>query len=89
MHKNNNISCVKLLIDVGADINKADNHWFTPLQTAVKNNNISCVKLLLDVGADINKENIRGETALSLMHDKSHVNSAYKKLLSDCEAYKK
>ena len=50
------VDCVRLLIDDGADVNKArtDNGW-TPLYVASQNGNVDCVRLLVENGADVNK----------------------------------
>ena len=64
---NNNIEKVKLLLEHGADINKANNDGYTSLHYACLENNIKMVKLLLDNGVTketINKANNAGSTPL-------------------------
>ena len=55
---------VKLLLDAGADPNKAINFGHTPLTLAVVNGNVDIVKILLDKGADPNTRDFYGDTPL-------------------------
>ena len=49
---NNKIEIVKLLLNVGADIDKQNNRGNTALTVAAYNNNREIVEILLDYGAD-------------------------------------
>jgi ankyrin repeat protein len=56
---------VKLLIQKGADVNRADNEGKTPLMHALENNSTSeIVELLLENGADVNRADHEGKTPL-------------------------
>ena len=60
-----NIPIVKLLVSMGADINKANKIGNTPLIIATERSNIEIVKILVSNGADINKaNNYNGNTPL-------------------------
>jgi len=50
---NNNLECVKILLEMGADINNANNQNITPLSIAIANNNQACIKLLLETKSTI------------------------------------
>ena len=57
----------KLLIESGADVNKADYFGMTSLMYAVRNEDADqddFVDLLLETGADVNARDTRGDTAL-------------------------
>jgi len=65
------VSCVKnwlrlagMLLDKGADVNKADIDGRTPLYRSCYNGNLELARLLLDKGADVNKPNDDGSTPL-------------------------
>ena len=45
----------RLLLDRGADVNKADKDGKAPLLRASSSDNVEVVRLLLDRGADVNK----------------------------------
>ncbi|KAI1465356.1 uncharacterized protein F4812DRAFT_452331 [Daldinia caldariorum] len=64
------VEMVELLIDRGADVNKAATYGIrrTPLQMAVEMNNMAIVRLLLSRGADVNAIPSRygGATALQI-----------------------
>jgi len=58
---------VKMLLEVGADANKAFNkNGCTPLQVAVHCGHLAVVKALLETGADAKVMNNDGVTALSI-----------------------
>ena len=64
--KDGDAELVKLLIDAGADVNKANEKGETPLYWAAANGRTECVKLLIDAGADVNKADKDGRTPLIL-----------------------
>ena len=55
---------VQLLLDRGADPNKANEGGWTPLHEAAQNGHTVVLQLLLDRGADLNKANESGFTPL-------------------------
>lgn len=59
-----NLEIIKLLLDRGADINKANEVGQTPLITASARDNIEIIKLLLDNRANINITDIGGSSVL-------------------------
>jgi ankyrin repeat protein len=54
---------VRVLVELGADIDRQNNNGWTALITATGNRHRSCVELLLALGADVDVVNIDGETA--------------------------
>ncbi|KAF5829708.1 ankyrin repeat-containing domain protein [Dunaliella salina] len=57
---------VRLLLESGAAVDKADDDGWTPLLTASSNKHLEVTKLLVDKGADVNKANSKGSTPLDL-----------------------
>ncbi|XP_059259989.1 ankyrin repeat and SOCS box protein 13 isoform X3 [Mustela nigripes] len=55
--------CVRLLIDVGANLEAHDCHFGTPLHVACAREHLDCVKMLLNAGANVNAAKLH-ETAL-------------------------
>eukprot|EP00740_Mantoniella_antarctica_P021007 CAMPEP_0198679328 /NCGR_PEP_ID=MMETSP1468-20131203/2517_1 /TAXON_ID=1461545 /ORGANISM="Mantoniella sp, Strain CCMP1436" /LENGTH=69 /DNA_ID=CAMNT_0044417869 /DNA_START=14 /DNA_END=220 /DNA_ORIENTATION=+ len=53
--QNGHLTVVKVLLEAGADANKALNDGFTPLQVAAQCGHPAVVKVLLEAGADANK----------------------------------
>jgi len=51
-------------VENGADINKIDNHGWTPLYIACQKGHITVVKYLVENGANINEGNNNGATPL-------------------------
>lgn len=51
----NNIDCVKLLLEYGIDVNKLNNNGHSSLYIASKYNYNECIKLLLEYGANIDQ----------------------------------
>jgi len=64
----NNIETIKLLLDLGVNVNQQNNRMFTPLMSCIHEqySNINTVKLLLEYGANINMTNQPNVTALTL-----------------------
>ena len=58
------INMVQLLLNGGADPNRANRHGRTPLQVAAWNGRAVVVRILLDRGADPNKADRNGSTPL-------------------------
>lgn len=56
--------CVKLLIDHGADVSRADEKGNTPLHYALSKHGPESIKLLLGRGANVTTANNEGETPL-------------------------
>jgi ankyrin repeat protein len=69
----NHVEVVDLLLDGGADINKAQNTGETPLFVAAKKGRVEMVGHLLGGGADINKALDTGETPLFVAAKRGHV----------------
>lgn len=61
---NGKIDINKLLIAVGADVNKRDSDGLTPLMIAAAKGNIEIVRVLVEAGADVNFQTEDEETAL-------------------------
>jgi ankyrin repeat protein len=57
---------VKVLLEAGADANKALSNGCTPLQMAVHCGHLAVVEALLEAGADAKVMNNDGVTALSI-----------------------
>ena len=56
---------VRLLIEAGVDVNKADEYGYPPLSQAAEKGHSECVKLLLAApGIDVNKSDDDGQTPL-------------------------
>jgi ankyrin repeat protein len=68
--KEGNLEIVRLLVEGGADMDKADYDGRTPLYVACKYGHIKIVQLLLDAGADIDKEGWRVGTPLWIASEK-------------------
>lgn len=70
-----NISIVKLLLEMGEDVNAKDNDGFTALYRAVQGGELDIVKALIENGADINIKYSfikKGQTVLSLAEEYGH-----------------
>jgi hypothetical protein len=57
-----NAAIVRLFIDAGADVKKADKYGFTPAHVAAANTNEKVLQLLIAAGADVNKADKHGST---------------------------
>ncbi len=62
----NRPSCIKILIESGADINQTDCNGWTPLMHAVKNGSEEIVILLCENNANLNIQNCTHYTAVTL-----------------------
>ena len=60
------LEMARILIDLGADVNAADDRGNTPLHDAVLKDFASVVEFLVACGADVNAVNQRGQTPLVL-----------------------
>ena len=47
------LECVKLFVELGADVNQADDYGITPLMVAANMGDTKIVQYLVDVGADL------------------------------------
>ena len=50
---------VRVLIDSGADVNKADNEGRTPLRFAASNGHEAVARVLIDAGVDVGRSRAR------------------------------
>jgi ankyrin repeat protein len=57
----------------GVDINKSDNHGWTPLHISCENGYLEIVKLLIENGVDINKFDNDGWTSLHTSCENGHL----------------
>ncbi|RSL94434.1 hypothetical protein CEP52_012624, partial [Fusarium oligoseptatum] len=69
---NGNEAIVRLLLEVGADVNSVDNLRWSPLHFAANNSNENIVIMLLDMGADDQIKDFEGDTPLSLAAEGGH-----------------
>ena len=63
------LGCVKLLIDVGADVKLSDRRGNTPLSLAAANGHDDCVVSLLIAGGSVNckmRQGLTSKTACNL-----------------------
>ena len=73
--ENENLNCIKLLLDMGADICASNEHKDTPLHYAARNSfsQAGAVLLLLKAGANVNELNTDGQTALHYAAQKGNI----------------
>jgi ankyrin repeat protein len=71
----NDLDRVKFLVSKGADVNKADNQGWTPLQSAARQRHDDMVKLLIELGADVNLADSSGTTPLLAAIARDHIPS--------------
>ena len=70
--RSNNVKLVRLLLEIGADINRANSAGETPLYVASEMSNVEMVRILLEKGADINKAESNGQTPLMIAVASGH-----------------
>ena len=56
----------RVLLDAGADVDKANEEGDTPLLLALRAGSVEVARMLMDAGADVNEVNDEGDTALML-----------------------
>ena len=71
--KEDEANVVKLLIEVGADVNHENTKGLTAMMEASRMGNDQSVKLLIEAGADVNHRNKKGYTALMNAVGENHV----------------
>jgi hypothetical protein len=49
------VECIRVLHELGAEINKCTTNDVSPVYVAAKNNHVECILVLRELGADINK----------------------------------
>ncbi|KAK6177014.1 hypothetical protein SNE40_015206 [Patella caerulea] len=64
INENNRVSCIKICLNSGIDVNSTDMEGKTALIIAVMNRSLECAKTLLAPPCDINKRDNTGNTAL-------------------------
>lgn len=64
MGEDSRLSCIKILIDVGADPDKINSFGFSPLILAASQGHLDIVRALIDAGADLNGQGPKGFIAL-------------------------
>jgi ankyrin repeat protein len=61
-----NLDMIKLLLNLGANVNSADSEGFTALHSAAQNQNLEIIKLLISNNASVNAQDSRGFIPLHL-----------------------
>ena len=56
---------VVFLVEQGADVNKEDLYYYTPLRKAIPYRNLDIIQYLIEKGADVNRQDRYGDTPLS------------------------
>ena len=59
-----NVNCLRLLLEAGADIDKANCSGMTPLHLSALCGHVDCLQLLLEAGAETDKAALGGDVAL-------------------------
>lgn len=57
-------ACARLLVDHGADVDRAWSDGATPLHIAREEDHVACAQMLVDGGANFRKSGIRGWSQL-------------------------
>ena len=66
----------RLLLDNGAEVDRAEEDGGTPLLIACQNGHVDAARLLLDNGAEVNRATERGQTPLFIACEEGHVDTA-------------
>jgi ankyrin repeat protein len=67
---NGHVEVAKLLLEMGADVEKVDQNGWTPLYSATYNGHAKVVKLLLDIGkVNVESKDEHGRTPRSWMNE--------------------
>ncbi len=66
------LSCLKLLVEHGADVNMTQAGRYTPLDEASENGNLDIVKYLVGHGAKVNAKDDDGKTAVDIANENGH-----------------
>ncbi|XP_069699766.1 ankyrin repeat and protein kinase domain-containing protein 1-like [Periplaneta americana] len=72
LEKGSRAAAVRVLREVGADLEKADSEGRTPLHRAAERGDTRTVQVLLDAGCDVNAADPDGCTPLYLTAEKGH-----------------
>ena len=67
---------VKMLLEIGADVNAVDIYQQTPLHTAVIQGNVDVIRYLKTAGAVLTSKDYMGNTPLAYCRDRSEVQKA-------------
>lgn len=70
--RNNEVELVRLLLEIGADINQANSVGETPLYVASEAGHEHIVRILLENGADVNKAGYDEQTPLMMAVEMGH-----------------
>ena len=70
------VDAARLLLDKGAEVDRAKEGGFTPLYIACENNHVDVARLLLDKGAEVDKAMKGGWTPLIIACENGHVDLA-------------
>ena len=66
------VDALRLLLDKGADVNRADEAGVTPLFIVCLMGHVDAVRLLLEKGVDVDRPNNKGQTPLHVACRKGH-----------------
>ena len=68
-----NVQVLKVLIQLGADVNREDSEGYTPASEAAENGHVEVIRALHQAGADLNIPNNDGLTPAYIAAQKGHV----------------
>ena len=74
--QNCHVDTARLLLDKGADVNRANTNNETPLYIACQQGNVDVARLVLGKGADMNQERNDGTMPLHVACENGHVDAA-------------